>query len=924
MTNSSFALPSRRFIRRLLALFMPLAALVLLLSIYAYQSEKTREIGNKSSEELASVELGEGAISDVLDVMRNDVAFIANDPSLMNYLKDSSAANKTHFSQDLLNFASSHRVYDQVRWLDQHGMERIRVNNDGGEPLLVSEGELQSKKDRYYFVDAIKLNPGETYVSPLDLNIEHGKIDMPFKPMLRIATPVIDSNGNKRGVVVLNYLATHLFSRFAAFIAGTADHVMLLNKEGFFLKSPNASEEWGFMLGRNDLTLSSRFPEAWKRISSSSKGQFLDSDGLWTFATDYPLFSGAHPVAIGTIALEPDAALQAQARQWKVVSHLPTERLLARTNDLLFKMYFLVPLLLLICFEISRRSVQGYFRRLAETSLRVAAKVFESKQGMMVTDSNANILRVNQSFTDITGYTSNDVVGKTPRILSSGKHDSSFYRTMWNELIANDRWEGEIWNRRKDGELFPEYLTISAVRDTKSRITNFVGTFNDISLIKKAEEKIEHLALYDQLTDLPNRKLLLDRLQQAFLTSQRNSKQGALLYIDVNGFRSLNDTIGHDMGNVLLQGIAERLATCVRSGDTLARVGGDEFVLILVDLGKTAVETATNAELLAEKLHAAISRPFKLGLNNHHCSIAIGATIFDGGEIDANLLIGQAEIAMYQNMQSELRSGVQFFDSMMQATVSARAEMENELHIALDNGQFELYYQIQVDERHQAIGAESLIRWNNPKLGLVSPAQFIPLAEETGIIFPMSRWVLESACTQLKRWEKDERTQHLMLAVNISSKSFLQSSFVSEVKSIVERHAIRSGFLKLELTESTMLDRVHETIAKMTELKAIGIQFSIDDFGTGYSSLQYLKLLPINQLKIDQAFVRDIAIDENDRIIVSTIISMARSLQLDVIAEGVETDVQRRLLVEMGCHRFQGYLFSKPVPSDAFEKLLGL
>lgn len=882
----------------------------------------SKEVANNSAVEVAVVDLGEGAISDILEDMRADILFVARDPSLLNYFKDSSRANKSHFTQDLLNFALSHPIYDQVRWLDEDGMELVRVNKGSAGPILVRESDLQNKKDRYYFSETLSLAPGQIFVSPIDLNIEHGKIEIPLKPTMRIGVPIVDNHGRKRGIVILNYLGDHLFSRFDSFIRGHSEHVMLLNKDGYFLKSANQSDAWGFMFGRSDLTLSQRFPEAWERIASASKGQFINSDGLWTFSTDYPASASGHATLIGTTSSELEPTLPTQARQWRVVSHLPTAKLLEQTNLLLLKLYFVVALLTLGSFVISWKLVQGHFRRLAETSTRIAATVFESKQGMIVTDENSRILRVNQAFTEITGYTSKDVVGRTPGILSSGKHDADFYRNMWEDLKTKDKWEGEIWNRRKNGQVFPEYLTISAVKTSSSQITNYVGTFNDITSIKHAEEKIEHLALYDQLTDLPNRRLMLDRLRQALSSSVRSSKRGAIFYIDVNGFRSLNDSIGHEMGNILLQRIAERLLGCVRSGDTLSRVGGDEFVLVLVDLGNDPIETGINAESMAEKLHAALNRPFKLGLSDYHCSIAIGATLFDGGDNDPNSLVDQAEIAMYKKAGSDSRSGLQFFDSQMQVSVSERAAMEIELHVALDKNQFELYYQIQVDERNLPVGAESLIRWNNPNIGVVSPARFIPLAEETGLILPLGLWVLEAACEQLKIWEQGDSTRHLVLAINVSPKSFRQNTFASEVTSAVVRHAINPNLLKLELTESMMLDRVDETIAKMTELKAVGIQFSMDDFGTGYSSLQYLKLLPINQLKIDQAFVRDIATDENDRVIASTIISMGKSLQLDVIAEGVETNLQRDLLIKMGCHHFQGYLFSKPVPIDIFDALV--
>jgi len=560
-------------------------------------------------------------------------------------------------------------------------------------------------------------------------------------------------------------------------------------------------------------------------------------------------------------------------------------------------------------------------RKKAESALRVAAIAFEAQEGMMVTDAKAVILHVNRAFSAITGYAEAEVLGKTPQILSSGRQDAAFYADLWDQLHTKGYWIGEIWNRRKNGEAYPELLAISAVKDLNGTTTNYVGTFNDITSRKTAADEIQHLAFYDSLTNLPNRRLLMDRLKQALLTSVRSGKAGALLYIDLDNFKSINDTLGHNIGDQLLQQVAKRLESCIREDDTAARLGGDEFVVMLEGLGHDAIDAASQAEMIANKILVAIRQPYQLPDREFHSTTSIGVVLFGQQGQSQDDLLKQADIAMYQAKVAG-RNTLRFFDPKMQETLNARVALENELRHALDNREFVLYYQIQVDDANHPVGAEALIRWQHPDRGLMSPLEFIPLAEDTGLILPIGQWILETACGLIQEWARDALTRDLVLSINVSAKQFHQPHFVDQVQAAIEGYGIEPSRLKLELTESMLLDNVEEIIAKMKALKAFGIQFSLDDFGTGYSSLQYLKRLPIDQLKIDQSFVRDIVTDESDQAIVRTVIAMAQGLERSVIAEGVEADAQRALLIKQGCHLFQGYLFGKPIPLEQFEAQL--
>ncbi len=555
-------------------------------------------------------------------------------------------------------------------------------------------------------------------------------------------------------------------------------------------------------------------------------------------------------------------------------------------------------------------------------ALNIAATAFESQEGILVTDANSNILRVNSAFSEISGFSAEEVIGKTPHILSSGRHEANFYVAMWDSLNTAGMWRGEIWNRRKNGEVYPEHLTITAVKNLNGKVTNYVASLADITQRKAAEQEIKNLAFFDPLTKLPNRRLLMDRLQHALASSARSRKAGAILFIDLDNFKTLNDTLGHDVGDQLLKSVAQRLESCVREGDTVARLGGDEFVVMLEDLSEDALEAAKQTESIAAKILTSMNMPYHLGQFEHHNTPSIGATLFAGNnDVSVDDLLKHADIAMYQAKKGG-RNTLRFFDPKMQESITTRAALENELRKAIAQDQFRLFYQPQLDDAQRIVGAEALIRWQHPVRGLVSPLEFIPIAEETGLILPIGQWVLETACAKLKSWECDPLSRDIVLAVNVSAKQLRQADFASQVQEAILRNQIDPSRLKLELTESMLQDSIEDTILTMLALKQAGVRFSLDDFGTGYSSLQYIKRLPLDQLKIDRSFVSDIVTDVGDKAIVTTIVAMARSLDIAVIAEGVETAAQTQLLLELGCRQFQGYLFGKPVIADEFDALL--
>ena len=557
-------------------------------------------------------------------------------------------------------------------------------------------------------------------------------------------------------------------------------------------------------------------------------------------------------------------------------------------------------------------------RVVLEEERRIAAIAFESQQGMMITDARTRILRVNKAFTQVTGFASADVIGQPARILSSGRHAESFYREMWQQLQALDLWEGEIWNRRRNGEVYPEHLSISAVRDAGGAVTHYVGCFTDITQSKASEEEIHTLAYYDHLTGLANRRLLTDRLHHALAHAKRDGWRGALMFIDLDDFKDINDLRGHPAGDALLTEAARRLRGAVRESDTVARFGGDEFVILVERLSSDADTAATTAEQLAEKLLERMGTPYAIDNQRTVCTASIGIAMFGGKRQTVDELMQSADLSMYE-AKRQGKNRVRFFDPVMQQTVAERLQLETDLREALAGDQFELHYQAQCDAKGRIDGVEALARWRHPSRGLVPPGLFIAAAERCGCMPALGRKLLEMACLQLGRWAGDARFCALRLSVNVSASQLYGPDFVAETCALLERTGCPPDKLVFELTESMLISDMEGAVQTMEALRKLGIRFSIDDFGTGYSSLAYLQRLPLDEVKVDRSFVRDLPDNPSSRAIVRTIVALARTLGLRLIAEGVEEAPQLKTLMDEGCTSFQGFMFHRPATIDAFE-----
>ncbi len=552
-------------------------------------------------------------------------------------------------------------------------------------------------------------------------------------------------------------------------------------------------------------------------------------------------------------------------------------------------------------------------RKKVEDQLRMNATVFETaSEGIVITDTNNVIKTVNPAFTRITGYGLDEVIGKTPAILNSGLHDDEFYKELWSSLNSKGYWNGEIWNRRKDSAIYPEWLSIAAIKDESGDVQEYVAVFSDITRRKQDEEQIRHQANFDALTKLPNRSLLVDRLSQAIVSAKRLSHKVALLFIDLDRFKSVNDSLGHVTGDELLKQVAKRIGECVSESDTVARFGGDEFVIVLPDIVK-----ANEAADVAQRVISAIDQSYRIFGREIYVGASIGITIYPDDSHDSNTMLRNADMAMYRAKEAG-RNNYQYYTSLMNEQAQRRMELERDLRKAVDNNDFFLVYQPIISiKTGDIIAVEALVRWQHPRKGVIGSDIFIPVAEETGLIGTLGRWILKEACLQVSDWKS--QGLDIKVNVNISSRQLTLGLETSEINDIIKKSGISSSLLMLEITEGFLLDGTRPTMKWLNEIKKMGIGLAIDDFGTGYSSLGYLKRYPMDTLKIDRSFINDILDDKGDASLVEAIISMSHSLGLDVVAEGVENEGQLELLKQLGCDKAQGFLIGKPVRPEEID-----
>ncbi|MDX1456869.1 MAG: EAL domain-containing protein [Marinobacter sp.] len=1013
---------SREFVFRFVLYFLFSFLIAISAGLFLAYINASTSVADIERRESSNLRHADSLMSHELNRLQSDLQQLVESPSLSRFLlspRPDQRVEVAHLFQSLLRYAPQ---YEQVRILGADGQELIRVEQGRNGPIDVSASALQDKSERYYFREAIKLGQGQFYLSPLDLNVEEGRIERPFRPMLRIAAPLYGEHRAPQAILVLNYSATRLLTLFRESLSGSAGVPMLLNQDGYWLLHEDEHQQWGFMLDTG-ASFGSQFPEAWSELQQTPlpSGVTSTSNGDFIYVVLNPLMAVN---GNGT-------ALAVGGQRWFLISHIRTGELLqdqlkAILGSWLTKTLLLLAVLVCLliatirtsqlqslaalrrseayarallenapdgiilldadlnCIDVNKEACaifgrgredllnkpmgdlvaqtklksphdetpsagedsahvseiviergngetlpvevsshylddggwQGFLRDISErkeseiTLLRAEAVFLNTAEGIIITDGEGRIVDVNPAFTKISGFTREEVIGKNPRIQQSGHHDQVFYRRLWRALEEEGSWTGEIWNRRKSGEVYAAWENIASVRDASGQVENYISIISDISTLKDAESRLVQLANEDSLTGLLNRRAFGLALDKAIDRAKRHDYALALLYLDLDRFKLVNDTLGHAVGDRLLQRVAETIEGCVRSEDVLGRLGGDEFTVLVEN-----INTPEDAATIAHNLTRALDQPMSLEGQEFITTASIGIAMFPRDGRGAGELAKAADAAMYR-AKSQGRNTYEFYTADMTSQAIQRFETEAALRQALTNDEFELHYQPQwALDGLSVVGVEALIRWRHPDRGLLGPGQFIAIAEESNLINDIGNWVLQEVCRQYAIW-LNQGLAPLKVAINLSGRQLIYGDVPAAFRKCLKSldRELPAGSIEFEVTE-TILQSGERAVSALAKLQQMGGVVAIDDFGKGYSSLGHLTQLPVDTLKIDQGFIRGVPEHGTNSAIVRAVISMAHSMGLEVVAEGVEEERQLKFLQGLGCDYGQGYLFSKPVPS---------
>lgn len=956
--------------------FAVIALVIILGASFLFIAERQRHqhvVADYAQHIEHNLDLHAATIRREVETLRQDVSFLGQLPPVagiarasQNHDQDPLHSNNLSAWQQRLReiflaYARFHPHYYEIRLIGvaDGGRELVRINRLNGQPAIVADRNMQRKGSRYYFSAATRIKPGEVYLSEIDLEQADDGSTSPIRT-LRAATPVFDARGLLFGIVVVNLDFGTLLDALTydtAPMPGLQSYVA--DRHGNFLLHPDSRQEFSFGQGNAPL-LSEAFPGLADigdlsrpvRIGLQPITSAGETNWLAARRVNYDPSQPGHFISL--LHALPDAAIEAE-----VVQHRTESRTLlmlaacAVIGTLVLGLRLIMRPLGQLTAAAGTMAAGRRDIALPETSygdiailtrafrdmqvqvtereeyleneikrrtarLKLANSVFDhSSEGVVISDADGNILSVNPAFTTITGYAAEEAIGQSTRLLKSDRHDDGFYRRMWSALNENGHWQGEIWNRRKNGEAYLEWLTINKVAADDDSGASYVAVFSDITELQRKDERIRHLAYHDALTDLPNRILLTDRLQHAIVRGRREDTRLALMFIDLDRFKIINDTQGHEIGDLLLIELARRFKDKLRAMDTVARMGGDEFVVLLENM-----PTETLAADIASDLIRTAAQPMQIRGNLVQVSASVGIALCPDDGKEASELMKHADTAMYA-AKTAGRNTFRFFRSEMTVAATRRHEMEIELRHAIEHDQLELHYQPKVCLTNgQVQGVEALLRWRHPVRGLVPPDEFISIAEETDLIVSLGNWVLEQACEQIVDWKL--RGLDLQVAVNLSARQLQRGELVEQIRALAACRRVAPHALQLEVTESVMMADPEQACRQLQELREMGMSIAMDDFGTGYSSLSYLRQLPIDVLKIDRSFVMDADHDEEDATLVRTILALAQALKLTTVAEGVENEAQADLLREAGCDFGQGYLFSHPLQAEQLESWLSV
>ena len=813
--------------------------------------------------------------------------------------------------------ANESTQFDQIRWIANNGTELLRINYASAGAYRVPANELQAKADRYYVTAGLALPPDSVYLSPLDLNIEQQAIEVPYKPTIRIVSPVFDALGHRQGMIVINYLATEMLQHLQRVHRVNGMEFWLLNQEGYWLTHSDESQAWGFMLGQPDHRVEVRYPQLAHALKQAQSETVID-DRYYVHRLQ-PIHNNRIMSSDGLSeggSLSAQGFTHAQDYYWWLVSFTPQETyrtlVLSELRDTVIVAFMLL-LLSWYAGHIFAKARQ--IERQQTTQLRLAASVFtHANEGIMITDVNSVILDVNEEACRITGYAREELLGQKPKLLSSGRYDHAFYEAMQADLRRKGHWYGEIWNRRKTGELFAEFLSISAVYDNDGEIHHFVALFTDITVEKQYQHQLERIAHYDPLTNLPNRLLLADRLQQAMALSLRTETEMAVIFLDLDGFKGINDDCGHEKGDQILIDVAHALNDNTRVEDTISRFGGDEFIIVMPNF-----TDRTALSLVMHNIMTAIERKVVCNGHENGLSASLGITFYPQADpVDADQLIRQADQAMYLAKQSG-KNGFHVFDVRQDKEARSNHCLIQEIEKALQRQEFVLHYQPKVCmATGEVLGFEALIRWQHPERGLVYPGAFLEFIELTSTSIQLASWVIQQALRDRLTWENSALA--LPVSVNLGALELQQVDFIEWItQQIAYVEGAKARWLAVEVLETHALSDLDHVTSVLRQLQNMGIEVNLDDFGTGYSSLSYLKHLPLDYIKVDQSFVRQMFQDAQATAMIEGVMSLIKALNHTSIAEGVETEAHGIELLRMGCTIGQGYFIAHPMPAPALS-----
>ncbi|MES9991512.1 MAG: EAL domain-containing protein [Candidatus Thiodiazotropha sp.] len=910
------------FLRKTLFIALPLIT-VFGIATLGYYSQQVAEVEqnaikmNQYVNQVLSLKLQQN-----LRNLIGDARMLASNPLLPRALSNPSGTDARLLAEQWIGFSAQKRIYDQIRLLDLHGQETLRVNLTLDGANAVPREALQNKANRYYFKDAMALPIGQIYLSPLDLNIENNKIELPIKPMQRIAVSVVDANNSKVGLLVLNYLAENLMREIDTYSVMAESKNLLLNQKGYFLHGMTRDREWLFMYPKQDQNkgiFTNTYANAWQAMQRNRNGQLKTDQGIFNFhwlATD-ELTQGS----------------QMFNRRLVIVSLVSKQQLLALKAPYTKAAWGVTllgfPAIFVFAALISyfRLRELSAFERLQQTEANQRLILESVGEGILGIDAHGRLTFANSRAETLTGYPQNEMLGRPLHsLIHRCEKNHSQHRAKacpLQECLTQGKshlHENDTFIRKNCDPIPVEYICNPIIKNGMNQ--GGVLSFFDITARKQAEQRIEYLAFYDPLTNLPNKRLFLDRLKQQLAAARNNNQVSALLYIDIDRFKQINDALGHTSGDRILTETAQRLKYITQEGDTVAHIGSDEFTMLLANQAADSEQIAHNAQITADEIMLILQQPYYLDRDTVRMTVSIGITLFPFDHEDASTILAQADTAV-ANAKNDGRFTTRFFRTEMEQATKDWLLIHNRMLEALAHDAFTLVYQPKVEQHRRIIGIEALLRWNDEALGIVKPIDFIPIAEQSGLILQINNYVLNQVCRQIKLWSDDNLLQTLgHIAINVSPTQFINGDFVEYILEHIQRSGIAANKLELEITEQTLVTDTTDVRDKLLALRKHGIRFSIDDFGTGYSSLAYLQQLPLDRLKIDRAFITNVDKILERQKLVEAIVTIAKGLAIDVIAEGVETEEELNYLLNVGCHEFQGYHFYPPMGADMITRLL--